>query len=145
IVDGEPITIIGATLNAPNHLILARDVKTLLNEAKQGFKTITLAKKQQVFATYKTPWSTAHAITEKSYKLVVWPGQSMKEHVNVKSLRPGPRPTVVRSATFQYADERLIAPFQPDKVLSLPSWLWRLTRPTNIISYSCGDRGLYAI
>lgn len=133
IVDGEPITIIGATLNAPNHLILARDVKTLLNEAKQGFKTITLAKKHQVFATYKTPWSTAHAITEKSYKVVVWPGQSIKEHVNVKSLKPGSRPKVVGTVTFQYADEDYIVPLKLDKVLSLPSWLWRLTHPTNII------------
>lgn len=133
IVDGEPITIIGATLNGPNHLVLARDVKALLSEAKQGFETITLARKHQVFATYRTPWSTVHAIAEKSYKAVVWPGQSIKEHVNVQSLKPGSQPQVVGTVTFQHAGEDFVVPLKLDKTLPPPSWLWRLTHPSDII------------
>ncbi len=133
IVDGEPITIIGATLGGPNHLALARDVKTLLGEAKQGFQTTALARKHQVFATYKTPWSTVHAVAEKSYKAVVWPGQQIQEHINVQTLKPGSQPQTVGTVTFKHAGSDSAIPLKLDKALETPSWLWRLTHPADII------------
>jgi D-alanyl-D-alanine carboxypeptidase (penicillin-binding protein 5/6) len=133
-VGSETVTVIGATLGAPNHALLARNASTVLSDAKAGFKEVMLAKKGEALATYTAPWgATARAVTEKNIKVTAWSGQTITAHVNAKALKAGDNPKNIGSATFSANDKKYTADLVLDQPIATPSWLWRLTHPTTII------------
>lgn len=136
-VGDSSITLIGATLGAPNHTTLARDVYSLTEQAYGSFKEVTLANKGQRFATYHSDWQgNVNAVATKKSTAVVWPGQSITTNVATKKLQPGGSSSNAGSVTFTTKNARHTIELSLEKPLQSPSWLWKLTHPTSVVKKS---------
>ncbi len=130
----ETITLVGATLGAPTHPMLARDLRTALLSIKSGFKEVTLAKKGQSMATYNTPWGeTSNAVPAKNIKTIVWSGQSVKADIDAPDVTPGNTSATHGAVTFVAAGKKYTADLSLDQPITTPSWLWRLAHPHVVV------------
>lgn len=133
-VGNTPITIIGAALGAPSHPVLARDVVSLLDSAKSGFREVSLASLNQQFAVYKSPWGEeAKAIANKNTSVVIWPGTSVSQEVTASPLKPSENPSTVGSVSFTIGSQTHEAKLVLDKPMKKPGLFWRLTHPKQVI------------
>lgn len=134
-VGDSTLTVIGATLGAPNHPTLARNVSNLIDETFASFKEVTLAEKNQSLATYSTEWAgDIDAVTTKKLTAIVWPGQNITTDVMAQKIKSSDTSSdTVGSVTFRSEAQRHTADLVLEKPLSSPSWLWKLTHPTAVI------------
>lgn len=134
IIDGKPITIVGASLGAPSHTILARDLDTLITSATAGFRRVQLAKNGQSLATYSPPWSTpVHAVATENIDLIVWSDTPIKTAIQADTVAAGTaKNTLVGSANFSAGTTQTTIELKLVEQLPTPSWWWRLTHPHKI-------------
>lgn len=137
-VGDSSITVIGATLGAPTHSVLARNVYTLVEQAYDSFKEVTLANKGQPFATYSTEWQgDIHAVATKKSAAIIWPGQAITANIATNKLQPSKNESSsAGSVTFTIGSARHTTDLVLEKSLQHPSWLWKLTHPTSVVKKS---------
>lgn len=128
-------TIIGATLGAPNHPLLARNVSTLVDQTFDSFKEVTLTEKNQMLATYHTDWAgNIHAVATKKVSAAVWPGQNITTNIMTQKIKSSNALSdTVGTATFDTGTQRYSVDLILEKPLSPPSWLWKLTHPFAVV------------
>lgn len=133
-IGSESVTLVGATLGAPSHPMLARDIQTALAGIKSGFKEVTFAKKGQPLATYTTPWGdTSHAVPAKNIKAIIWSGQPTKTNVEAPDIILGNASTVHGTVTFVTNGKKHTSDLSLDQPITSPSWLWRLAHPHVVV------------
>lgn len=129
IIGNEKVTIIGATLGAQNHGILARNAYDLVNQSFASFKEYTVAEKGDKFATYSTEWQgDIDAISDKKVTVLIWPGTEITTSEQLKSIDPTYEGSV-GSVTASAKNEQKNIDIMLGKTLSKPSIIWKLTHP----------------
>lgn len=131
-IDGEQVTVIGATLGAPNHTRLAEAAGQVLATARDGFAEATLARTDNVFATYKTSWGeTVDAVAPAEVRGLIWRGERPMTDVHVNDITDyADVPAHIGTVTFRQ-NQQVVAttPLTLERPLQGPSWWWRLTHP----------------
>jgi D-alanyl-D-alanine carboxypeptidase (penicillin-binding protein 5/6) len=131
---GQVITLIGVVLDGPSHPAIDAVIHTLVKEAQAGFHVVTVAKKGQVFATYRTEWGgTASAIASQTVSAVVWGGTAVTTTISASAIGVSTRGSVVGSAAFAAGDQKLTVPLILSKALADPGAGWRLTHPAELL------------
>lgn len=134
-VGSTTVTIIGATLGAPNHAILARDVSTLITSTASNFTDTSLTKTGQSFAQYNTPWGSAsRAIATENISKPTWAGNTTSQTITTPKIQPGDSTTDAGMVTFKNGSREQAVKLKLETPLTNPSWLWRLSHPHRVIS-----------
>ncbi len=131
---GHVITLIGVVLDGPTHPIIDAAIRTLVDQARAGFHLVTLARKGQVFATYRTQWgTTTSAVATRTVTAVVWGGTPISSTVSASTIGLAARGARVGSAVFTAGSERLTVPLALSASLADPGPGWRLTHPSQLL------------
>jgi D-alanyl-D-alanine carboxypeptidase (penicillin-binding protein 5/6) len=131
---GHVITLIGVVLDGPSHPVIDAAIHTLVEEARAGFHLVTVARKGQVFATYRTQWgTTASAIATRTVTTVVWGGTSIHSTISASSVGLDARGTVVGSVAFSTGTEQLTVPLTLSTSVADPGAGWRLSHPAQLL------------
>lgn len=129
-VGDQEVTLIGTTLGAPNHAVLATNARTLLQAAHRNFQERELAAPNEAFATYRTPWGAqVSVVADQPTSAVVWAGDTQSQRVLVSALKPGRQPGIVGTATFTIGTQSHRVNLKTTTALHGPSIWWRLTHP----------------
>lgn len=131
-IGGKEIITIGATLNAPERITLAREALTLLENSHTNFQEVTIAANEQQFGNYSTPWgdeTTLQASADTT--TVVWAGHDRSYELQANDARPGSRPT--GTVLFKSGEHTEKIPLIVSENISKPSALWRVTHPHQLV------------
>ncbi len=130
IVDGQTVTLVGATLGADTHSELNASVASLLDSTFAGFHTVTLTSPGEPWAQYSTEWGdAATAVSAEGASLVVWSDTSIEAAVTL------PEPSLAKagddlgSVTFTAGAQSVTVPIVLDGALSDPGIFWKLSNP----------------
>ena len=134
-VGSKTITVVGATLGAPNHSTLARDLTDLINTTKAGFHEITVATHGDSFATYTTPWGVStEAVSTDNASLVTWSDVPITATVHTKAIANGSAGSPAGNVTFTSNEQSIETSLTLATDLHKPSLWWRLTHPFALFS-----------
>jgi D-alanyl-D-alanine carboxypeptidase (penicillin-binding protein 5/6) len=131
---GRTITLVGVVLDGPSHPVIDAVISTLVKDARAGFHLVTVARKGQVFAKYRTEWgTTTTAVATKTVTAVVWGGTSVTASVTSKSVGLLAAGTIVGTAAFQTGAQSLSVPLELSKSVADPGGGWRLFHPAELL------------
>lgn len=134
VLGGHVITLIGVVLDGPSHPIIDRAIRTLLDQARGGFHLVTVARKGEVFAAYRTQWGTrASAVATQTITTVVWGGTPIRASVSASAAGLFAKGTVLGSASFVAGTQHFTVPLVLSRTLDDPGAGWRLTHPGQLL------------
>lgn len=130
-IDGSPVTIIGATLNADDRQQLAEQARSTIDQVQAGFVTTGIASPNEVFITYQAEWgdiATVQPVT--AIEKPLWKEYKGSYTVTADDYKVGTNPNF--SAQFKSGAQTVEIPLALASEISPPSWLWKLTHPHRI-------------
>lgn len=134
-IAGKEIIIIGATLNAPDRLGLAREAFALLEDSHANFEEVTVAASEQQFGTFNTPWGNPTGLNaQQDISTVAWAGHDKSYELEVDDVYPGSQPS--GTAVFKSGSHMEKIALQADEAVSKPSTFWRITHPHRLLAKS---------
>lgn len=129
-VHSKRLEVIGVILDAESHDQLDAAVVPLLASVRAGLQIITLARRHEVFAHYRTAWGgVAAAVASKTVTRVVWSKQDVRGTMNLQAISGGLQGDRVGSVSYTLGGRRVEVPLELDRsLLVAPVW-WRLMHP----------------
>lgn len=129
-VGTRKVQLVGVIMGAKTHPQLDATVLPLLKSIRAGLHEVPLARRGQVFATYRTAWGgIARAVAAKDAFVLVWSRTAVRAEASASPIRGGTRGEPVGRVTFHVAGRTAEVPLALDRsVLAAPFW-WRLTHP----------------
>lgn len=133
VVDGQPVTVVGAILGAPTRNQAMTDSRTLIQAADKGFGVFAAVQPNQTVGRYNLPWGgAAYAVTASSLQVLNWKGSPLITDTNFKDLQPPVSKDasvgtlkIKRYDALQDANTVTLKLKQP---IGTPSWAWRIFR-----------------
>lgn len=133
-IGGHPVTLVGVVLDGPSQPVIDRAIVTALEQARAGFKLVTIARKGQAFATFTTLWSTkSAAVATHTTTALVWGGTTVSATVSVDPARLDPAGTVIGVAHVTAGPRELDVPLVLSTGITDPGSLWRLAHPVLLL------------
>jgi D-alanyl-D-alanine carboxypeptidase (penicillin-binding protein 5/6) len=127
-VGGRPLVLVGATLGAKDLSAAISAAPGLLDAGDAGFKPVTIAKKGQLLAEYKSPWGdTAQVKAGKDLSMLVWKDRPVlfQNHFdNLETPAAAGRPA--GSIQVTNASQSVNLPVRLSNDLPGPTWHWRI-------------------
>ncbi|MBW4043160.1 MAG: D-alanyl-D-alanine carboxypeptidase [Acidobacteria bacterium] len=129
-VGTRTVQLVGVVLGAKDHPTLDARVPAMLASVTKGLHDLTLAKKGQAFASYRTDWGrVGKAVAAEDVSRLVYGHATMRREAAVHSITGGLKGEPVGSVTYVLNGKRIAIPLVLDRdVLAAPVW-WRLTHP----------------
>ena len=130
VINGQPITLVGALMQAPNLNTAIKDARTIISSSDSGFESVKVAAKGQTVGTYTAPWgSSAEVIASQDLSVLAWRGSQFQVTVKLNSLKtPASASTNVGSISATSGQKTASIPATTKSNLSGPSWTWRIFR-----------------
>jgi len=129
-VGSATVEVIGVVLGGSTHQAVDSDIRSLLTGVLAGFHEVTLAKKGDAFAGYRTDWGQkVSAIAEKDASLVTWGDQKVTVTVSAAPVSTGARGQAVGTATFTVGGRSVSVPLGLAARVDDPGPGWRLAHP----------------
>lgn len=127
IIDGQPVTIVGAVLGAQQRVLAMQDSRKLISSASSGFQTQTVLHSGQLAGRYKVPWGgSVEAVSTSEIKQLTWIGQTAVLDTNLKQIQPPMNQGAdVGSVKTVSGHEKSAAVVLKQSVGS-PPWTWRI-------------------
>jgi D-alanyl-D-alanine carboxypeptidase (penicillin-binding protein 5/6) len=127
---GHSVTLVGVVLDGPTHPVIDKAIHALVNQARAGFRLVTVARKGQAFARFTTMWSTrSAAVATKTTTALVWAGTPVIATVSADPVQLERAGTIVGVAHITAGTQQLSVPLVLSTAISDPGPLWRLTHP----------------
>ncbi|AMB58479.1 hypothetical protein AWU67_05975 [Microterricola viridarii] len=129
-VDGQEVTLVGATLGADTHSELNDAVAGLLDSTFAGFHTVQLTDAGQQWASYSTEWGdTATAESAASASLLVWSDTPVETTLNLPAVLFANDGAELGSVTFSSGGHSTTVPIVLHGRLGDPGVGWKLANP----------------
>lgn len=130
IISGQPITLIGAILGAPDRYQAIADSRDVLRSVTNSFEKVTIVKKGQSVGSYEAPWGAkSELVASDDLSVVVWKGVSIEPTFRAQT---SPVPKLagnhVGEISVSYGEQQKSVPVELKNDLIGPRWHWRLTR-----------------
>src|SRR3990167_447547 len=129
-ISGQPITLIGAILGAPNRYQAIADSRAVLRSVAEAFEKVTVVKKGQALGSYETPWGAkSELITSDELSVVAWKGVSIEP--TFKTLATSSSKLAgnhVGEVKVSYGEQQKSVPVKLKNDLPDPSLSWRIFR-----------------
>jgi D-alanyl-D-alanine carboxypeptidase (penicillin-binding protein 5/6) len=132
-VNGRPVTVVTAVMNAPDLFSAMKSSLTLIRSARTNFKPASIVKAGAVVGRYSLPWGgSVSAVATRDLSLDSWGGGSVPFSVRLQSLPAKAAAghntgelTVPESALYG----RQSVPIKIKSAVPQPSVWWRLAHP----------------
>lgn len=129
-VDGQQVTLVGATLEAETHSELNDAVAGLLDSTFAGFHTVQLTEEGQQWASYSTEWGdTATAESAASASLLVWSDTPVETALTLPAVSLANDGSELGSVTFSSGGRSATVPIVLNGTLADPGIGWKLANP----------------
>ena len=129
-VGSATVEVIGVVLGGSTHQAVDSDIRSLLSGVLAGFHEVSLAKKGDAFAGYRTDGGQkVSAIAEKDASLVTWGDQKVTVSVTATPVSTGARGQAVGTATFTVGGRSVSVPLGLAARVDDPGPGWRLAHP----------------
>lgn len=125
--DGKPVTIVAAITAAPTLSSAMTSGMKLLNSVYAGYGPVTVVRKGEVLARYKSSWenTSVTAVAAKDLSVYVWRGSAPRVEVNAKPIKvPAIAGGTVGTVHANGQNVNLLL----SKSLAAPTVSWRLFR-----------------
>lgn len=130
VIDGQPVTLVGATLGADTHSELNAAVGTLLDSVFAGFHTVPLTTEGQQWASYSTEWGdAASAESAASASLLVWSDTPIETSLELPDVALVDDGAEIGSVTFTAGSQSASVPITANGALGDPGVWWKLGNP----------------
>lgn len=130
VIDGQTVTLVGATLGADTHSELNAAVGPLLDSVFAGFRTVELTASGQRWASYATEWGDeAHAESAASASLMVWSDTPIETTLNLPDLALADDGSEVGTVSFAAGAQSATVPITLKGSLTDPGMWWKLGNP----------------
>lgn len=126
-VDSTHSTIIvGAVQGEPTIVSAMNQARSLISQAKTHLTLETIVKKDQVVATYTTPWrKQVDAVAGSDLQVLVWQATTIKPTVVVREVTaPTQKGTIVGKIKVGNSFSEVVL----EGTLDVPPWQWRVLR-----------------
>ena len=119
-------TIVGSVQGEPTVISAIHQSRLLINQAKSNFKLEKVIKKDQVIASYSSPWSKeVYAVAANDIETLVWKATEIKPNITLRSITvPTSKNTKVGSVKVGNTSTDVLL----QDTLELPNWQWRVFR-----------------
>lgn len=119
-------TIVGAVQGEPTIISAIHQSRLLINQAKSNFKLEKVIKKDQVIASYSSPWSKeVYAVAANDVEALVWKATEIKPNITLRDITvPTSKNTKVGSVKVGNTSTDVLL----QDSLELPDWQWRVLR-----------------
>ncbi|WP_133161166.1 D-alanyl-D-alanine carboxypeptidase family protein [Microterricola pindariensis] len=129
-IDGQQVTLVGATLGADTHSELNDAVAGLLDSTFAGFHTVSLTEAGQQWASYSTVWGdTATAESATSASMLVWSDTPVETALILPDVSLAADGTNLGSVTFSSGGRSATVPITLHGRLGDPGVGWKLANP----------------
>lgn len=130
VIDGLPVTLVGATLGADTHSELNAAVGTLLDSVFAGFHTVALTTQGQQWASYSTEWGdTATAESASSVSLLIWSDTPVETTLDLPDVALVDDGAEIGTVTFTAGGQSTSVPITANGALGDPGMWWKLGNP----------------
>lgn len=130
VIDGQSVTLVGATLGADTHSELNDAVGTLLDSVFAGFHTVPLTTEGQQWAGYSTAWGDAAAAeSAASASLLVWSDTPIETTLELPDVALVDDGAEIGSVTFTAGGQSTSVPITANGALGDPGVWWKLANP----------------
>ena len=130
VIDGQAVTLVGATLGADTHSELNDAVGTLLDSVFAGFHTVPLTTEGQQWASYSTEWGdAASAESAASASLLVWSDTPIETTLDLPDVALADDGAEIGSVTFTAGSQSASVPITANGALGDPGVWWKLGNP----------------
>ena len=128
------VTVVGAVVGGIDHKAVDATVTTLLAGMKAGFHEVTLAKKGEPFANFRTAWSEkVRAVSSRAASVLVWSNTPVTAVISALPARVGEARAPIGRVTFTAGRQSVVVLLTLDRRLVDPGPWWRLSNPTKLI------------
>lgn len=122
--DGSSETVVATVMGVPSWPQLYREVRVLMEGARQGFVPIEIAGSQQVVGEYLAPWGQeADIITSEAFTKYGWAGRSWQPEAEVEALA-APVESGTEVGRLKAGDDFVM--LETNGAIDGPSLWWRL-------------------
>lgn len=136
-VDDRLVTFVGVALGAPNHTVLAGDVRSLLASAQERMTVLPLIRAGDEIARYTTPWGAESTlVATEDADILLWGDAEATATVEVEELLTATAGTVLGRVVFQVGDRVVEVPLELTTTIDDPGPWWRLTNPGTVLGGS---------
>jgi D-alanyl-D-alanine carboxypeptidase (penicillin-binding protein 5/6) len=132
-VAGQDITLVGVILGGPDHSVVNKDVRALLNSAEAGYHEVVLATAGQQFGTYSTEWGTeTPLVATEDRSTLVWSDTPVAATVSADAVTLADGGDDLGSVVFDVGGSEITIPLETTTAIEDPGPWWRLTNPTKL-------------
>lgn len=130
VIDGQTVTLVGATLGADTHSELNDAVGELLDTVFAGFHTVNLTSAGAQWANYSTEWGdAATAESAESASFMVWSDTPIETTLDLPDPGFANDGSTVGSATYTAGAQSVTVPITLAGSLNDPGVWWKLSNP----------------
>ncbi len=118
--------IVGAVQGEPTIVSAMHQARLLIAQAKTHLRLETIVKKDQVVATYTSPWrKQVNAVAGSDLRVLVWQATTIKPTVIVREVTvPTQKGTIVGKIKVGHSFSEVVL----EDTLDMPPWQWRVLR-----------------
>ncbi|RFA17354.1 hypothetical protein B7R21_01090 [Subtercola boreus] len=133
-VAGKPFSVVGVVLGAASSESARQAVTALLDSAKLGFTSVSLATAGQVVGSYTSAWgATVPIVAAQDASTVVWSSTPVSVAGDTVSLSEGSAGSAAGDLRFGVGGETITVPLRLETDLEGPDPFWRLTHPGELV------------
>jgi D-alanyl-D-alanine carboxypeptidase (penicillin-binding protein 5/6) len=132
-IAGKDITLVGVILGGPDHSVVNKDVRALLNSAEAGYHEVVLSTAGQQFGTYSTEWGTeTPLVATEDRSTLVWSDTPVAATVSADAVTLADGGDDLGSVVFDVGGSEITVPLETTTAIEDPGAWWRLTNPTKL-------------
>jgi serine-type D-Ala-D-Ala carboxypeptidase (penicillin-binding protein 5/6) len=126
-IQGQPVTVIGSVMGAPDLNTAINDSQPLLRSVDQGFVVASAARKGQVIGQYTTKWgNSTNVIVAKDVGVLTWKTRQVTANLNTVNKSPITKSETVGQLTAIVWDKKSTSNLVAADTMNSPGWQWRL-------------------
>jgi D-alanyl-D-alanine carboxypeptidase (penicillin-binding protein 5/6) len=132
-IAGQDITLVGVILGAPDHSVVNKDVRALLNSAEAGYHEVVLTTAGQQFGTFATEWGAeTPLVATEDRSTLVWSDTPVAATVSADVVTLADDGEDLGSVVFDVGGSEITVPLETTTAIDDPGAWWRLTNPTKL-------------
>jgi D-alanyl-D-alanine carboxypeptidase (penicillin-binding protein 5/6) len=129
----ETKTLVGVVIGGPDHPTIAAAIRSLIEDATEGYNEVTLASAGEEFAEYDTPWGDdTSAVASDTVTRVVWGYDEITLTVDADPMRLTDAGTSAGVVHVLVGTESIDIPLEFSDEVDDPGPWWRLTNPQSL-------------
>lgn len=133
-VGEQEVTVVGVVLGGPDHTILNRDIRRLLETAVANLAVVPLVEAGTAVGSYRTAWdAVAELRTTEAASILVWGDTAVTARIESEPIAVADAGREVGALVFDVAGQLVRVPLELATAIEDPGPWWRLTHPGLIV------------